>query len=260
MKFWNFKAKKDDNRAELTLYGEISDTTWWGDEITPKDFKADLDALGDVEQIDIYINSPGGDVFAGESIYNMLNRHKARKIVHIDGIAASIASIVAMVGDEIIMPENAMLMIHESWTLIGGNKHELRDMAENLERIDDSLTGVYVARTGKNAADIAAMMQAETWMTAKEAVEMGFADKVEENKKIAASMKGKVLMMNGISFDLARYSHAPEIAPCNGADKQPVEEIPPEDTGKENALKAQREMFNNTRDKIMKTYEKENAK
>lgn len=183
MKFWNLKAKKDDNRAELTLYGEISDTTWWGDEITPKDFKADLDALGDVEQIDIYINSPGGDVFAGESIYNMLNRHKARKIVHIDGIAASIASIVAMVGDEIIMPENAMMMIHEAWTFIGGNKRELRDMAENLERIDDSLTGVYVARTGKNAADIAAMMQAETWMTAKEAVEMGFADRVEENKK-----------------------------------------------------------------------------
>ena len=125
-KFWDFKAKE--NKAELMLYGEISDTSWWGDEVTPKAFKSELDALGDVEQIDIYINSGGGDVFAGEAIYNMLRRHNAKKVVHVDGLAASIASIIAMVGDEIVMPENAMLMIHEAW----GRNHFIRCRTDPL--------------------------------------------------------------------------------------------------------------------------------
>lgn len=260
-KFWNFKAK-DENRAELTLYGEISEVTWWGDEVTPKDFKRDLDKLGNVEEIAIYINSPGGDVFAGETIYNMLNRHPARKTVHIDGLAASIASIIAMVGDEIIMPENAMLMIHEAWTITSGNKNEIRSMADTLERIDENLIGIYTARTGKTHDEIEAMMKAETWITAAEAVEMGFADRVEENKKIAASVNGKMLIMGGVTVDMTRYAHAPEIRPCNGAKQQPVEEIQPKETGAitNDALTEQREMFNRVREKIITTYEKENAK
>ena len=258
-KFWNFK--KDENIAELYLYGDISESTWFGDEVTPKDFKAELDALGDVAQLDIYINSGGGDVFAGESIYNMLARHKAHKTVHIDGLAASIASIIAMVGDEIVMPENAMLMIHEAWTVAGGNKRELRNMADTLERIDASLCGIYVARTGKESEEIANMMEAETWMTAKDAVDLGFADKILENKKIAASVTGKHLVMNGQQFDMARYAHAPEITPCNGAIPQPVEDIKPENTGENtpDALDEQREKFNSTREKIINIYEKENA-
>lgn len=261
-KFWNFKAKEDENRGELTLYGEISDVSWWGDEITPKAFKDDLDALGDIDVIDIYINSSGGDVFAGDSIYNILKRHNARKIVHIDGLAASIASIIAMVGDEIIMAENALMMIHEAWTYARGNKRDLAKMIDALVRIDDTLSGVYAARTGKNADEIADMMQNETWFTAAEAMEQGFADKVEANKKIAASASGSTIIMNGVAFDMSRFEHAPEIAPCNGADTQPVEEIAPENTGRESteALNRQREMFNNTREKIMKTYEKENTK
>lgn len=259
-KFWDFK--KEENNAELFLYGDISDSTWFGDEVTPKNFKAELDAMGDIEQLDIYINSGGGDVFAGESIYNMLARHKAHKTVHIDGLAASIASIIAMAGDEIVMPENAMLMIHEAWTVAGGNKRELRKMADTLERIDSTLCGVYVARTGKDAEEIANMMESETWMTAADAVELGFADKVLENKKIAASVSGKNIIMNGQQFDMARYMNAPEIAPCNGAIEQPVEEIEQEITCETtpDALNEQREKFKETREKIINIYEKENAK
>lgn len=255
-KFWNFKAKE--NNAELMLYGEISDTSWWGDEVTPKAFKAELDALGDIEQIDIYINSGGGDVFAGEAIYNMLRRHNARKIVHIDGLAASIASIIAMAGDEIVMPENAMLMIHEAWTITGGNKRDLRGMADTLERLDGALCGIYVARTGKAEDEIMQMMESETWMTAHEAVDAGFADTLESNKKIAASVEGKMLTMNGQRFNMSRYANAPEITPCNGAIQQPIEEIDSENTETKpnNALKMQRESFAKTREKIIKTYEK----
>ena len=258
-KFWNFK--KGENNAELYLYGDISESTWFGDEVTPKDFKADLDELGDVAQLDIYINSGGGDVFAGESIYNMISRHKAHKTVHIDGLAASIASIIAMAGDEIVMPENAMIMIHEAWTFAGGNKHELRNMADTLERIDASLCGIYVSRTGRDSDEIARMMEAETWMTAKEAAELGFADRVLDNKKIAASITGKQLVMNGQQFDMARYAHAPEITPCNGAETQPVEDIQPGIPGESTniALNEQREKFNATREKIINIYEKENA-
>ena len=254
--FWNFKAKGD--KAELMLYGEISDTSWWGDEVTPKAFKAELDALGNVDQIDIYINSGGGDVFAGEAIYNMLRRHNARKVVHVDGLAASIASIIAMVGDEIIMPENAMMMIHEAWTIAGGNKRDLRGMADTLERLDGALCGIYVARTGNTDEEIMHMMESETWMTASEAVAAGFADKLEANKKIAASVDGKMLTMNGQHFNMSRYANAPEITPCNGAYQQPVEEIKPDSSEMHpnDALKEQRESFAKTREKIMETYEK----
>ena len=118
-KFWSFKAL-DETTGELLLYGEISDISWWGDEVTPKQFKEDLDALGDIDVLNVYINSPGGDVFAGQAIYSMLKRHKAQVKVYIDGLAASIASLVAMAGDKVIMPANAMMMIHNPWTWCWG--------------------------------------------------------------------------------------------------------------------------------------------
>ena len=173
-KFWNFINKG--KTGELMLYGEISSVTWYGDEVTPKNFKADLDALGDIDTLNIYINSPGGDVFAGQSIYSMLTRHKAKKTVYVDGLAASISSVIAMAGDVIKMPKNAMMMIHNAWTIAAGNKDDLRKIAEDMEKIDETIVGVYAAKTGKSEEDIKALMDAETWMGADEAVELGFAD------------------------------------------------------------------------------------
>lgn len=211
-KFWDFKAKKDDSgTGELMLYGEISDSTWWGDEITPKDFKKDLDALGDIKNLNIYINSGGGDVFAGQAIYSMLKRHNANKTVYIDGLAASIASVIAMAGDKIIIPKNAMMMIHNAWTMAAGNANEFRKLAEDMDKIDESITSTYVSKSGKISEEIKAFMDAETWFTAEDAVKNGFADEIEQEKKLAASIDGGFLMLNSQKFDLSRYKKAPQV-------------------------------------------------
>lgn len=258
MKFWSFKGSGD-KRAELLLYGDISDSSWWGDEVTPKQFKADLDALGDVAELDIYINSGGGDVFAGFAIYNMLKRHTAKKTVYVDGLAASVASVIAMAGDKIIMPENAMLMIHNAWAVAKGNKAKLRKIADEMDKIDGMLAGIYAARTGKPEADIVALLDAETWFTAQEAVGVGLADEVEASKKIAASIEGDCVTVNGQVIDITRFKDAqklwdgipttvqpPEggfLTPDNGGESQPVAD--------NSALADQRKHFAQIRRKIM---------
>lgn len=200
-KFWEFKNKKDQpDVGELMLYGDISSASWWGDEVTPQTFKKEMDALGDISTMNIYINSGGGDVFAGQAIYSMLKRKKCAKNVYIDGLAASIASVIAMAGDKIVMPENAMMMVHKCWTITAGNADDLRKMADDMDKIDESIISTYVSKTGKSESEILDIMAAETWMTAKEAVEMGFADELEEEKQIAASIHGWE----------ARYKNTPE--------------------------------------------------
>lgn len=204
-KFWDMAVVKDavadTNIGQITLYGDISDTSWWGDEITPKQFKDDLESLGDISELEINLNSGGGDVFAGYTIYNILKRHKAHKTVYIDGLAASIASLIAMAGDEIIMPQNSMMMIHNAWTIAMGNATDLRDMAEQLDKVDGLLVDTYAQRTGLDRDEIADMMANETWLTGKEAVDKGFATQLEDGKQIAASIDRKY-------FD--RYQRIPE--------------------------------------------------
>nr|DAL96919.1 MAG TPA: Putative ATP dependent Clp protease [Caudoviricetes sp.] len=192
-KFWKFKAL-DDNTGELTLYGEIANETWWGDEITPKEFKTDLDALGDINTLNIYINSPGGDVFAGQAIHSMLKRHKAHKNVYIDGLAASIASVVVMAGDTIFMPKNAMMMIHNPWTWGIGNAAEFRKLAEDLDKVRESLIAAYEGRSALTRDEIIEIMDSETWLTADECLEYGFCDVVEKEKQMAASIDKTLLM------------------------------------------------------------------
>lgn len=192
-KFWNFKAKKEEKSAELLLYGEISSTSWWGDEVTPKQFKEDLDNLGDIDTLNIYINSGGGDIFAGQAIYSMLKRHNANKTVYVDGLAASIASVIAMAGDKIVIPKNAMIMIHKAWTGMYGNANDFRKIADDLEKIEEGIIATYEEKTGLEKEKIKEMMDKETWMTAEEAFENGFADEIEEEKKIAASINKETL-------------------------------------------------------------------
>jgi ATP-dependent Clp protease protease subunit len=218
MKFWNMKNKDKDN-GELMLYGEISSSTWYGDEVTPKQFKSDLDALGDVKNLNIYINSGGGDVFAGQAIYSMLKRHSAKKTVYVDGLAASIAALISQAGDKVIMPKNAMMMVHNAWTFAVGNAALFRKMADDMDKIDESIRGVYVAKTHLDDKEVAELLDAETWMTADEAVRRGFADEVEEEKKLAASIDGGFFMLNGQTFDMAKFKNPP-----------PIQEYKPEDS------------------------------
>lgn len=224
-KFWNFKAL-DEKTGELTLYGEISDVTWWGDEITPKQFKEDLDALGDIDTLNIYINSPGGDVFAGQAIYSMLNRHKAFKNVYIDGLAASIASLVAMAGDKIIMPANAMMMIHSPWTFAIGNAQDFRKLADDMDKIRDSMIVAYESRSALTAEEITEIMDAETWLSAEDCLGYGLADEIEEAKQVAACVDEKYF---------ARYVNVPKDLLLEQS-QEPDEEVRAKDLKKQKLL------------------------
>ena len=200
-RFWNFKSL-DEKMGELTLYGEISNETWWGDEVTPKEFKSDLDNLGEIDTLNIYINSPGGDVFAGQTIYSILKRHKAHKNIYIDGLAASIASVIAMAGNTIFMPKNSMMMIHNPWTIGMGNASEFRKLAEDLDKIRESLIAAYEGHSALTRDEIIEIMDAETWLTASECEEYGFCDVVEEEKNMAAFIDVEVL---------GRYRNTPKV-------------------------------------------------
>lgn len=234
-KFWDFKAKKDDkDTGELMLYGDISSSTWYGDELTPKGFKKDLDALGDIKNLNIYINSGGGDVFAGQAIYSMLKRHSASKTVYIDGLAASIASVIAMAGDKIIMPANAMMMIHNAFTIAIGNAGEFRKLADDLDKIQESINTTYLGKTGISEEELKQYLDAETWFTAEEAVEKGFADEIEQEKKLAASIEGGFLMLNSQKFDLAKYKNlTPEALKMYRETPKPPEPVAIKDQDKQ---------------------------
>ena len=181
--------------VEILIYDEIGA---FG--VTAKQFADDLKAVGKAARITLRINSPGGSVFDGLAIHNSLKRLSARKTVWIDGIAASIASVVAMAGDEIVMPENAMMMIHDPAGIVVGTAPDMRAMADALDRIKGGLVAAYRDRTGKPDDEVERLMTAETWMTAAEAVAGGFADRVDKPAAISAR------------FDLSRFRNAPVIA------------------------------------------------
>ncbi|BEP28808.1 head maturation protease, ClpP-related [Helicovermis profundi] len=212
--------KLDAGVGEICIYGEISSYDFWEEDITPTNFKKDLDALGEIDTLNIYINSPGGSVFAGQAIYNIIKRHSANVIVYIDGLAASIASIIAMAGDKIVIPSNAMIMIHNAWTIHAGNADDFRKVADDLDKIGESLVAVYVKRTGLSEEEIKSMMDVETWLTGKEAIEKGFADEVEEEKQIAASLNKGILNINNQSMDLSRFKNAPKFFINNVLEKE----------------------------------------
>lgn len=210
-RFWQIRAAADNPKVgEVLIYGNIASYKLFDNDVAPKEFKEELDKLGDVDELRVYINSDGGDVFAGQAIYSMLKRHKARIIVYIDGLAASIASVIAMAGDRIIMPANAMMMIHQPWTIAAGNAADFRKLADDLDKVAESIVTVYSDRTGMSREEIISLMDAETWMTAEEAVEMGFADEIEEGKRVAASLRDGQLIINGLRVDLSRYRNPPK--------------------------------------------------
>ena len=174
-KFWNWVRNEGEKRT-LLLDGEISDETWWGDEVTPQIFRSELNAAeGD---IDLWINSPGGDCYAAAQIYNMLMEYPGEVTVKIDGIAASAASVVAMAGTTVEISPLGMLMIHNPMTVSIGDMHEMERTITFLAEIKESIINAYEIKTGLSRAKISRLMDAETWMNAKKAVELGFADSV----------------------------------------------------------------------------------
>ena len=179
-KFWNWIKDSDETRT-LRLEGPIDEESFWGDEITPQMFRDELNAgEGDVT---VWINSPGGNVFAAAEIYTMLKDYKGSITVKIDAIAASAASVVAMAGDTVQMSPVAMLMIHDPSTVAMGNTKDMEKAIEVLNEVKESIINAYAAKSGLTHARIANLMSNETWMNAKKAVELGFADEILFSKK-----------------------------------------------------------------------------
>jgi len=191
MKSW-YTIRARTSGTEVLIYDEIGA---YG--VTAKGFLAELGALPDDAAIDLRLNSPGGSVFDAVAIYNALKRHAGDITVWIDGIAASAASYIAMAGDTIVMPENAFLMIHDPSGLVMGTAEDMRSTAEALDKVKGSLIQGYASKSGKGDEEIAALMAAETWLDAKDALDLGFIDRIAEPVKLAAS------------FDVARFRNAP---------------------------------------------------
>lgn len=191
MKNW-YTIRARGTGAEVLIYDEIGA---YG--VSAKGFLAELGALPDGVPIDLRLNSPGGSVFDAVAIYNALQRHDGTITVWIDGVAASAASYVAMAGDEIVMPENAFLMIHDPSGLVMGTAADMREMADTMDKIAGGMVRGYATRSGRTEEEIAALMAAETWFDAEAALEAGLATRMIEPVRIAAS------------FDIARFRNAP---------------------------------------------------
>ncbi|HCO8609460.1 TPA: Clp protease ClpP [Escherichia coli] len=172
--------------ADIYIYDEIG---FWG--VTAKQFISDLNALGDITHINLHINSPGGDVFEGIAIFNALKTHGASITVYVDGVAASMASVIAMVGNPVIMPENSFMMIHKPFGFTGGDAEDMRTYADLLDKVEAVLLPAYAQKTGKTTDEIAAMLADETWMSGAECLAQGFADQVTPAVKAMACIQSK---------------------------------------------------------------------
>jgi ATP-dependent Clp protease protease subunit len=190
--WYRFENKSGEDATTIYIYDEIS---YWG--ISANEFIKDLNNVK-TGTINLRVNSPGGDVFDGITIHNALKQHPATVNVQVDGLAASIASIIAMAGDEIRMAKNSFLMIHNAWCFTAGNATELTKMADTLTKVDDSLVSTYQDRTGCTVQDIRTMMAAETWLNADEALAKGFCTAVGDPAEIKAK------------FDLSKFAHVPQ--------------------------------------------------
>lgn len=173
-KFWNW-VKNEDGRT-LHLDGVIAEESWFGDEVTPKQFKSELN--NDGGNITVWINSPGGDVFAASQIYNMLMDYKGDVTVKIDGIAASAASVIAMAGGEVYMSPVSMMMIHNPMTIAFGDTAEMKKAIQMLSEVKESIINAYELKTGLSRTKLSHMMDDESWFNSKKAVELGFADSI----------------------------------------------------------------------------------
>ncbi len=175
-RFWNWIKNEDSGERTLVLEGAIAEETWWGDEITPQMFRNDLMAgSGDIT---VWINSPGGDVVAAAQIYNLLMEYKGNVTVKIDGMAASAASVVAMAGGTVLMSPVSMLMVHNPSTFAIGDAEEMLRAKDMLDEFKQSIINAYAIKTGLPRTRLSHLMDAETWMNAHKAVELGFADEI----------------------------------------------------------------------------------
>ena len=212
-RFWNFVPDEENNTAEMLLYGEISEYSWYGDEITPSVFNQELKDLGAVDEITVRINSGGGDVFAAVAIYTRLKEHKAKISVKIDGWCASAATIIAMAGDTIEISVGGVFMIHDPLAgLIGYyNTTDLENIVKELETIKQSIVNCYMTVTDKSEEEIKSLMTNEgEWFTGEEAVEAGFCTAVMFTDVDTEVENAEKVIVNSVPIGLERFSTIPK--------------------------------------------------
>lgn len=233
-KFWKWKNKMVTNQetqetvTERTLFlnGTIAEESWFDDDVTPQRFKDEL--LSGIGDITVWINSPGGDCVAAAQIYNMLMDYKGNVTIKIDGIAASAASVIAMAGNKVIVSPVSMMMIHNPMTAAFGNASEMEKAIAMLDEVKESIINAYEIKTGMSRAKLSHLMDAETWMNANMAVELGFADEImqrtyeeeEMPQQAIAASYSRATVTNSLMEKLA--------AKC----KIDVKSVEPEPTGR----------------------------
>jgi len=210
---WNLDTGVATRTATLHLYGAIGG--FWG-EIDARDVVPAIRAL-DVDELHVYVNSPGGDVYDGVAIRNALRQHSARVVVHVDGLAASAASFIAVAGDEVVMGQHSELMIHDAWMLTIGNADMLREDADDLDRLSDNIAAMYAEKAGGTAAEWRAVMKAEAWYSADEAVAAGLADRVDDVADRDADEAAAAAKFDLSMFNYAGRAAAPAPIPAAAA-------------------------------------------
>lgn len=197
-------VQKEQNKGKIMIYQDIGDT-WWT-EYGSQEFTRDIEALGDVTEIDVHINSDGGEVAAATAIYNQLRAHKAKVTTYVDGIAASAASLIFMAGDNRIMRPASILMIHNPGILASGTSEKLRAAADYLDKLKEAVLTAY-NRATISEREISELMDKETWMTANDALEKGFATQIDTfGDEVELEINGEVLMASGTSIDLSKHA------------------------------------------------------
>ena len=208
---------QSDTQAEIILYGPIGGGGWFSDGITATQFSKELQKLDKkTKEITVRINSPGGDVFDGIAIYNRLKQHPAKVKCIVDGLAASIASIIALGGDEVIMGEGALYMVHLPWSFAQGNRNDFENTIQRLMDVEEQMIGIYAKRTKLSRAEIRSMLEKETWLSAQEAKDQGFVDTIE----------GDSLPIAAQALSQASWIHkAPEIKTAETVVKNEIENL-----------------------------------
>lgn len=238
---WELKQQADDS-VGLYIYGDVEGDSydfWTGNviesETSASHFRDELAKYPNAQQIDVFINSYGGSVFEGTAIYNQLKRHPAHKTVYIDGFACSIASVIAMAGDEIVMPRNALMMIHNMWMGVYGNADELRKAADDLDTINAAGRAAYLERAGEKLTEeqLAGMMDAETWLTAEQCIEYGLADRYAEQdadmsqatevlQKASINLEQRINIQKSLAAQLRQLTAKPETVPEQKTETKPT--------------------------------------
>ena len=205
LKFWNLVKNEEEKTAELILYGSIGSDEYW-DDISDKVFKQDIENLGDVENITLHINSPGGSVFSAVAIANTLKNHKAKVTANIDGLAASAATIITSACDTVRMPKNALFMVHNPITFAYGNNQDMKKTVEMLDKVKNSIIETYLSKTKTDKETLSELMDNETWMDAETAKEYGFIDEIVDEEVGKEFVENK-LIINNMAFDISKFKN-----------------------------------------------------